>query len=163
MKFNARYDRSENLHLDVLLLSKAYKVSAKWYWRMISHDTEIWSKLSFCLKNDMRNLMNFNASSGKSKNFHFDVLILKKVCNVWAKKIQRSCAVKNDLWFQVLYEELGELLNRCLKVMWDKLSIHILAERMYILDKSSPSNFNFLDFLLPVWSCPNSSYDFQNQ
>ena len=29
VKFNARYDRSENLHLDVLLLSIAYKVSAK--------------------------------------------------------------------------------------------------------------------------------------
>ena len=27
-------------------------------------------------KNDMRNLVNFNASSGKSGNLHFDVLLL---------------------------------------------------------------------------------------
>ena len=33
-------------------------------------------------KNDMGNLVNFNASSGKSENFHFDRLILKKVYNV---------------------------------------------------------------------------------
>ena len=28
------------------------------------------------------NLVNFNASSGKSENFHFDGLLLQKVCNV---------------------------------------------------------------------------------
>ena len=39
-------------------------------------------KLTFCLKNDMRNLMNFNLSSGKSENLHFDGIFLSKVCNV---------------------------------------------------------------------------------
>ena len=34
---------------------------------------------------------------------------------------------------------------------------NVLAEGMYFLDKSSPSNFNFLEFPLLVWSCPNSS------
>ena len=33
----------------------------------------------------MSNLMNFNASSGKSENLHFVGLLLVKVCNVWAK------------------------------------------------------------------------------
>ena len=33
-------------------------------------------KLTFCLKNDIRNLVNFNASSGKSENLHFDGLLL---------------------------------------------------------------------------------------
>ena len=33
-------------------------------------------KLTFCLKNDMRNLVNFNPSSGKSESFHFDGLFL---------------------------------------------------------------------------------------
>ena len=32
--------------------------------------------LTFCLKNDMRNLANFNASSGKCENLHFDWLRL---------------------------------------------------------------------------------------
>ena len=33
-------------------------------------------KLTLGSKNDMRNLVNFNASSGKSGNVHFDVLLL---------------------------------------------------------------------------------------
>ena len=28
--------------------------------------------------------------------------------NDWAKKIQSSCAVKNDLWFQKWHKEFGE-------------------------------------------------------
>ena len=43
---NASSDKFENLHFDVLLLSIAYKVSAKKeYRRIISHDTEKRSKL----------------------------------------------------------------------------------------------------------------------
>ena len=57
----------------------------------------IQEKLTFCLKNDMRNLVNFNTTSDKSENLHFDGVLLSKVCNVWAKKIHRSCVVKNDL------------------------------------------------------------------
>ena len=40
VNFNASSDKSENLHFDVLLLSKARKVSVKKYRRIISHDTE---------------------------------------------------------------------------------------------------------------------------
>ena len=36
-------------------------------------------KLTICLKNDMRNLMNFNSSSGKSENLHSDGILLSKV------------------------------------------------------------------------------------
>ena len=42
-------------------------------------DAKIEEKLSLGSKNDMRILVNFNASSGKSENFHFDVLLLSKV------------------------------------------------------------------------------------
>ena len=72
MNYNASSGRSENLHFDVLLLSIAYKVLAKKYRRIIFHDTQkkiqnFDKKLTFCLKNDMRNLVNFTLSSGKSK------------------------------------------------------------------------------------------------
>ena len=40
VNFNVTSDKSENLHFDVLLFSIAYKVSAKKYRRIISHDTE---------------------------------------------------------------------------------------------------------------------------
>ena len=42
----------------------------------LKSDPNFEEKLTFCLKNDMRNLVNFNASSGKSENVHFDVLLL---------------------------------------------------------------------------------------
>ena len=49
-------------------------------------------KVTFGSKNDMRNLVNLNVSSGKSENVHFDVLLLSIACKVSAKKVQ-----KNDL------------------------------------------------------------------
>ena len=45
VNFNTCSGKSENLHLGVLLLSIAYKVSAKECNRVISHDTEEWSKI----------------------------------------------------------------------------------------------------------------------
>ena len=53
-------------------------------------------------QNDMRNLVNFNATSGKSENVHFDVLLLSKVYFVWARKVQRRCVItlKNDAKFE---------------------------------------------------------------
>ena len=59
----------------------------------------------------MQNLVNFNMSSGKYENLLFDKL-LKKVCNVWAKKIQKICVVKNNLWFQKLHKKFGEFSNK---------------------------------------------------
>ena len=43
-------------------------------------------KMTLGSKNNLRNLVNFNASSSKSKNFHFNVVILPKVYYVLAKK-----------------------------------------------------------------------------
>ena len=42
-------------------------------------DAKFEEKLTYGLKNDIRNLLNFNASSSKSENLHFDVLLLSKV------------------------------------------------------------------------------------
>ena len=46
----------------------------------MSHETEedakFEEKLTLGSENDMRNLVNFNPSSGKSGNLHFDVLLL---------------------------------------------------------------------------------------
>ena len=52
----------------------------------LKSDPNFEEKLSFWLKNDIKNLVNFNTSSGKSENFHFDALLLLKVRNVSAKK-----------------------------------------------------------------------------
>ena len=48
----------------------------------LKSDPKFKEKLTFCLKNDMRNLMNFNSSSEKSENLHFDGIFFSKVRNV---------------------------------------------------------------------------------
>ena len=45
----------------------------------LKSDVKFEEKLALGSKNDMRNLVNFNANSGKSENLHFDVLLLSKV------------------------------------------------------------------------------------
>ena len=45
-------------------------------------DPNFEEKLTFCLKNYMRNLMNYNSSSEKSENLLFNGIFLSKVCNV---------------------------------------------------------------------------------
>ena len=61
----------------------------KKYRRVMFYDTdpELKEKLTFCLKNYMRNLTNFNLNSKKSENLHFDEIFQSKVCNVSAEKI----------------------------------------------------------------------------
>ena len=47
-------------------------------------------KLSLGSKNNMRNLVNLNVSSGKSENLHFDVLLLSIAYKVSAKKVLKN-------------------------------------------------------------------------
>ena len=53
----------------------------------LKSDTKLEEKLTLGSKNDMTNLANFNASNGKSKNLHFDVLLLSVAYKVSAKKV----------------------------------------------------------------------------
>ena len=69
----------------------------KKYKIVISHITEesakFEEKLTLGFKNDMRNLVNFNASIGKSGNLHFesnDVLLLSITYKVSAWKVQKN-------------------------------------------------------------------------
>ena len=45
----------------------------------LKSDAEFKRKLTRGLKNDIRNLVNFYASSLKSENFHYDWLLFSKV------------------------------------------------------------------------------------
>ena len=58
----------------------------------LKSDAKLEEKLTLCSKNDMKNLVNFNAGSGKSEKLQFDVLFLSMAYKVSTKKIQ-----KNDL------------------------------------------------------------------
>ena len=56
----------------------------------VESDAKFEEKLALGFKNDMTNLVNFNASSGKSENLHFDVLLLSSIYKVSATKAQKS-------------------------------------------------------------------------
>ena len=56
---------------------------------ILKSDAKFEEKLTLGSKNDMRNLVNFNASSGKSEDLHFDVLYLSIASKVSAKKYRR--------------------------------------------------------------------------
>ena len=67
----------------------------------LKSDAKFEEKLTLGSKNDMRNLVNFNASSGKSANLHFDVLLLPIAYKVSAKRYRISLmALKKDLNFE---------------------------------------------------------------
>ena len=53
----------------------------------LKSDAKFEEKLTLGSKKDIKNLMNFNESSGKSENLHFDVLLLSIAYKVSAKKI----------------------------------------------------------------------------
>ena len=56
----------------------------------LKSDAKFEEKLTLGSKNYMRNLVNFNANSGKSENFHFEGLLLSIAYKVSAKKVQKS-------------------------------------------------------------------------
>ena len=56
----------------------------------LKRDAKFEEKLTLVSKNNIKNLVNFHASSGKSENLHFDVLILSLAYKVSAKKVQKN-------------------------------------------------------------------------
>ena len=53
-------------------------------------DAKFKGKLTRGLKNDIKNLVNFHASSRKSENLHFDEILLSKAYKVLDGKVQKS-------------------------------------------------------------------------
>ena len=57
----------------------------------LKSDAKFDEKQTLGSKNDMRNLVKFNVSMGKSENLHFDVLLLSVAYyEVSAKKVQKN-------------------------------------------------------------------------
>ena len=61
--------------------------SDSWHWKT---DAKFEEKLTLGSKNDWKNLVNFKAISGKSKDLHFDVLLLSIAYKVLAEKAQKN-------------------------------------------------------------------------
>ena len=56
----------------------------------LKSDAKFEEKLTLDSKKDMKNLVNFNVSSGKSEHLHFDVLLLSIAYKVSAKKVKKN-------------------------------------------------------------------------
>ena len=56
----------------------------------MNSDAKFEEKLTLGSKNGMRNFVNFNESSSKSENLHFDVLLLSIAYKVSAEKVQKN-------------------------------------------------------------------------
>ena len=72
VNFHASSWYSENLHFAELLLSKAYKDLRE---NVQKSYAKFEKKLTLGSKNDMMNLVNFSASSGKSESLHCRLLL----------------------------------------------------------------------------------------
>ena len=56
----------------------------------LKDDAKFKGKLKCGLKNDIRNLVNFHASSQKSQNLHFDWILFSKAYKDLDEKVQNS-------------------------------------------------------------------------
>ena len=70
---------------------------------MIPNSDAKFEKPTCCCKNDMRNLVNFHASTQKSENWNFDGFLLSKMYYCMSQKITEELCVttlKNDAEFE---------------------------------------------------------------
>ena len=56
----------------------------------LKSDANFEEKLTLDFKKDMKNLVNFNVSSGKSENLQFDVQLLSIAYKVSAQKVKKN-------------------------------------------------------------------------
>ena len=56
----------------------------------LKSDAKFEEKVTLGSKNDMANLVNFNATGGKSENLHLHLLLLSIAYKVSAKKVQKN-------------------------------------------------------------------------
>ena len=113
----------EKLYTDGLFLSTANNVSPRkfhrncvsWHWRVNAKSKE---KRTRGLENEIRNLISFHASSGKSENLQFDGLYFSKAYKDKDEKVQKSYVSwhwqvtgslkKNWLLVQEWHEKFGQ-------------------------------------------------------
>ena len=95
VNFHVSSWKPEKLDFDGFLLSKAYKALDEkvqrnylswhlWVMQSLKKNELLFAKMT------ITNLINFNTSSGKSENLHFDVLLLSTAYKVSAKKVQQN-------------------------------------------------------------------------
>ena len=98
-----------------------------------------WRKLIHDLRNDIRYLVNFHASSRKSRNLYFDEFLLSKVYKDLDENVQRSYVS----WHWRVMQSLKKnrfVISKMIRIWW------ILIRALKILKK-----LQFLHFDLSLW------------
>ena len=62
--FNASSSKSENLHFSQQHMKFQLKIAKELSFMTLKNDPKFEEKLTFCLQNDIRNLVSFNTSKG---------------------------------------------------------------------------------------------------
>ena len=104
VNFHASSRKSEKLHFDGLLLPKTDKNLDEEVQKSLitpKSDAKFEEKLALGSKNDIGTLVSFNASSSKSDNLHFDVLLLSKVYYVSATKCRGVISHNTEKWCKI--------------------------------------------------------------
>ena len=100
VNFHASSWKSENLHFDGFLWSKAYKILFE--KAIIYHDSDewckVWRKTGSWLQKWHYKFGNFNTSYGKSEILVFDVLFLSIAIKFYLKKCSRVISNDNEEW-----------------------------------------------------------------
>ena len=107
------------VHWWAVFVQSIYFSVRKFQRRMTLKDVARFKRKLTCgLKNDIRNSVNFHASSWKSENLHFNWIHLSKAYKYLDEQVQKSYVSrhwrvtqslkKKWLWFQKLNEEFGE-------------------------------------------------------
>ena len=87
VNFHPTTEKVQKFHFG-LFLSKAYKISEELCVTTLKCVAEFKGKLTCSLKNDIRTLVNFYASSRKSENVHLDRILLSKAYKDLDEKVQ---------------------------------------------------------------------------
>ena len=98
----------------------------------LKDDAKFKGKLTRCLKNDVRNLVNFHASSQKSENLDFDGLLLSNAYKVLDGKVQK-CYVS---WHERVMKSLMKHWFLVPKMTWGSCWIlmrTVASLKMYTL------------------------------
>ena len=105
----------------------------------LKSDVKFEEKLNLVFKNDMRNLVNFNASSGKSENLRFDVLLLSNILSLSQKTPEELCVItlNNDVKFEeeltcTLKNGMRNLANPILNPILESLKICTLTGSFWL-------------------------------
>ena len=105
----------------------------------LKSDVKFEEKLNLGFKNDMRNLVNFNASSGKSENLRFDVLLLSNILSLSQKTPEELCVItlNNDAKFEeeltcTLKNNMRNFANPILNPILESLKICTLTGSFWL-------------------------------